>query len=137
VRINYFDAEGQKFRSQNLRLAIKSLQMINHKSFYYWNVSLVISLDSRLMKPQMKFNPSSCIFYKKLVNTLTPTLFQSKSFSFRVPTSHSPERNAKLAIRPKKTIKNIFVLIPVMKENKWYVNCLWFFFPSHNEHSES
>ena len=107
--------------------------MIIHKLFYYWNVSLICSLDSRLMKPQMKYNPVSgfinCIFYRNFVNTLTPTLFKSKSFSFRVPKSHSPERNAKLAIRPKNTNNNILVLIPEMKENKWYTNCFWIFFP--------
>ena len=63
------------------------------------------------------------------METPTSTLFQSKSFSFRVPTSHSAQSNVKLAIRPKKIINNILVLIPVMNENKWYVNCLWPFLP--------
>jgi len=70
----------------------------------------------------MKYNSSSgftsSLFHRKLVNTLTPTLFQSKSLSFTVPTLHSPESNVKLAIKPKKIISNILVLIPVMKENK-------------------
>jgi len=85
------------------------------------------------MKSQKKYNPSSgfiiCIFYRTLANTLTPTLFKSKSFSFRVPKSHSAQSNVKLAIRPKKIISNMLVLIPVIKENKWYVNCFWIFFP--------
>jgi hypothetical protein len=34
-----------------------------------------------------------------------------------------------LAIRPKKTISNMLVLIPVNNENKWLVNYLYTFFP--------
>jgi len=64
------------------------------------------------------------------VNTPTPTLFESKSVSFGVPTSHSAQSNVKLAIRPKKIINNMLGLIPEMKENKRYVNCLWPFLPS-------
>jgi len=87
-----------------------------------------LSINETTNEIQSNSGIISCIFYRNLVNTLTPTLFQSKSFSFRVPKSHSPERNATLAIRPKKTNNNISVLIPVMKENKWYVNCFWIFF---------
>ena len=97
------------------------------------NYRLICFIESSLMEPQLKYNPISsffnCLFYRKLVNTLTPTLFQSKSFSFRVPTSQSPASNVNLAIRPKKIISSMLVLIPVINENKWYVICLCSSFP--------
>jgi hypothetical protein len=67
--------------------------------------------------------------YSKHVNILTPTLVQSKSFGFWVPTSQSPETDVNLAIRPKKIISNVLVFIPAIHENKWYVNCLCPIFP--------
>jgi hypothetical protein len=61
--------------------------------------------------------------YSEHVNTLVPTLVQSKSFSVGV-TSQSPETKANLAIRPKKIISSILVSIPVIHKNKLYVNFL-------------
>jgi len=55
---------------------------------------------------------SAC--YRKHISKIIPTLFQSKSFTFRVPKSHSLETNANLAIRPKMIISSVLVLIPVI-----------------------
>jgi hypothetical protein len=46
-----------------------------------------------------------------------------------VPMSHWPETHVNLAIRPTKAIISMLVLIPVINENKWYVNYLCPFFP--------
>jgi hypothetical protein len=77
------------------------------------------------------------VCYNKRVNTPILTLVKLKSFIGRGPKSHSAETNADLAIRPNKIYSNMFVLISVINENKWYVN--FFFapsFPSHSEHSD-
>jgi hypothetical protein len=63
------------------------------------------------------------------IRIITPTLIQSKSFIGRVPKSQSAETNVNLAIRPNKIISNMLVLIPVINENKWHVNCVCLFFP--------
>ena len=65
----------------------------------------------------------------KCVNNLILTLVASKSSIPWVPKSHSPETNAILAIRHKKIIKRMFVLIPVIHEDKCYINCLGPFLP--------
>ena len=67
--------------------------------------------------------------YRKRVDTLTATLFQLKSFSFRDPISQSQLINVNLATRPQKIISSMLVLIPLIHENKWYVNWLRPFFP--------
>jgi hypothetical protein len=46
------------------------------------------------------------------VNTLIPTLYQSKLLSGRYPPSQSPETDVNVAIRPNKIISSILVLIP-------------------------
>jgi hypothetical protein len=61
---------------------------------------------------------------RKYVSTLLPTLFQLKSFPIRVPGTQSHETNANFAIKPKMIITNILVSIPVIHENKWWVNFL-------------
>ena len=65
----------------------------------------------------------------EIMSHTIPTLLQSKSFIFGIPRSQSLEPNANLAIRPKQIISNILVLIPVINEIKWYINCLCTFFP--------
>ena len=65
----------------------------------------------------------------KLLTQAIPTVEKSKFVTFRDPTSQSPETTANLANRPKKIISNMLVSIPVINENKWYVNYLYPFFP--------
>jgi hypothetical protein len=57
------------------------------------------------------------ICHRNYIGTIIPTLYQSKSFPFRVPWSQSLETNPNLAIKPKMIIINMFVLIPVIHEN--------------------
>jgi hypothetical protein len=61
---------------------------------------------------------------RKRVNTLIPTLVQSKSLSFQIP-KVVVARNQKT----KKLNSSILVLIPVINADKWYVNCRCPFFP--------
>ena len=67
--------------------------------------------------------------YSKHVNTLTPTLFQSKSSNFGGATSLASESNAELAISAKKIISIMLTPIPVIHETHWYVNSICHFFP--------
>jgi hypothetical protein len=62
--------------------------------------------------------------YSKHVNTVLPTLVQSKSLSCRFPTSQSPVTDVNMSIRPKKIVSSMLVLIPIINEKKWCVNCL-------------
>ena len=66
---------------------------------------------------------------RKRVNTLIPTWSQSKLFTSWVPTLQPSQTDANVAIRPKKIISNMLVLIPEINESNWYVNYLCPFFP--------
>ena len=96
--------------------------------------SLICCIESSLMEPQMKCNALTEVFtatcYRNRVNTLMCSLFQSKSFPSRVPNSQSPETETEVGIRHEKIIYSTLDLIPVIHENKWYVNslCPWFQF---------
>ena len=76
----------------------------------------------------------SAACYKKRVNTQTPTLDQSKLFSFKVPKSQSQQANSNLGIRPKRISTRMMFLLLVIAEYKRYVNCLAPSSPSHIEH---
>jgi len=67
--------------------------------------------------------------YSKHVNTLVPTLFQSKLSNFGGEASFASERNAELAISATKIISIMLATIPVIHETHWYVNSLCPFFP--------
>ena len=79
----------------------------------------------------------SAACYKKRVNTQTPTLDQSKSFSFKVSKSQLQQANSNLAIRPKMLSTRMTFLLLVIAEYKRYVNCLAPSSPSHSEHSDA
>jgi len=49
---------------------------------------------------------------------IIPTLVKSKFFKTGLPTTHSPETDINLAVRPKKIISSMLVLIPAIYENK-------------------
>jgi len=96
--------------------------------------SLIRSIDRELVNgtkndiyKQAAVLTADC--YSRHVNTLIPTLFQSKLFNVGVPTLHVPETNAELAISAKKTISTMLATIPVIHETHWYVNSLCSFFP--------
>jgi len=67
--------------------------------------------------------------YSKHVNTLIPTLFQSKSTTIWGATPLASESNAELAISATKIISSMLAPIPVIHETHWYVNSLCPFFP--------
>jgi len=67
--------------------------------------------------------------YIKRINTLIPTLSQSKSFKFWGPRSDAPETNAELANSARKIISSMLAPIPVIHTTHWYVNSLCPFFP--------
>jgi hypothetical protein len=84
------------------------------------------------MEPRMKYKGKQQ--FKKIcfgnpINTLIPTLFQSKFSTSVIPKSQPSQNNTPLAIRHKTKNRSMLVFIPVIHENKWYVNCLCSFFP--------
>jgi hypothetical protein len=88
-----------------------------------------------MYKTQAEVLKAAC--FRNRVNTIIHTLYQSKFFTFWVPTSHSLETDVNLAIRPKTIISNILVSIPVTHKNKLHVNCFCPFSSSHSEHSNT
>jgi hypothetical protein len=66
-----------------------------------------------------------------------PTSFQLRIVTFKVPTWQPSQNNTKLAIKHKDITSSILVLIPVIHENKWYLNCLTPSFPLHSELSDA
>ena len=75
--------------------------------------------------------------YIKRINTLIPTLSQSKSFKFWGPRSDAPETNAELANSARKIISSMLAPIPVIHTTHWYVNSFAPSFPSHSEHCDA
>jgi len=109
-------------------------KVIIHKSFNYSNVQsdtlcwqTVGNGTKNEIYKQTAVLTADC--YSKHVNTLIPTLFQSKLSNFGGATSHAPESNAELAISPTKIISIMLAPIPLIHETHWYVNPLCPFFP--------
>jgi hypothetical protein len=83
--------------------------------------SLIRSIDRQLVNGtkneiyrQAAVLTADC--YSKRVNTLIPTLFQSKLFNVGVPRSHASESNAELTISAKKIISSMLAPIPLIHE---------------------
>jgi len=55
------------------------------------------------------FDKSTLDYFRVAAQTLIPTLFQSKIFCVKFPTSQSPETEVNLAIRPRKIISSMLV----------------------------
>ena len=88
-------------------------QFINGTTNETWTQAAVLTAD----------------YFRNCVNTVIPTWFQSKLFTSEVPTSQQSQTDANVAIRPKKIISNMLVLIPVIHGKKWFVSSLSFFYP--------
>jgi len=95
----------------------KIILSINHSIARTY--SLIRSIDRQLVNgtkneiyKQAAVLTADC--YSKHVNTLIPTLFQSKLSNFGGPTSHASEANAELAISAKKIISSMLAPIPVI-----------------------
>jgi hypothetical protein len=56
--------------------------------------------------------------FRERVKVIIPTLVKSKFFKTGIPTTQSPETDVNLAVRHKKIISSMLVLIPVIHENK-------------------
>ena len=73
------------------------------------------------MKQQLKYKTQAAIpnaaCFRNCVNTLIPTLFQF-TFTFWGPTTQLPEADVSWAIRLKKIISSILVLISVIHGKK-------------------
>jgi hypothetical protein len=78
-----------------------------------------------MYKTQTEVLKAAC--FRNPVNKVIHTLYQSKFFTYWVPTSHS-ENDVNLAIRAKIIISNILFSIPVTHENNLHINCLCPFF---------
>ena len=96
--------------------------------------SLIRSIDRQLVNgTKNKIYKQAAVFtadcYSRHVNTLTPTLFQSKLSNFGGATSLASESNAELAISATKIISIMFAPIPAIHETHFYVNSLCPFFP--------
>jgi len=79
----------------------------------------------------------TAVCYRKYVNTLILTLFQSKSSNFWVPWSQSPQTNTNKAITLKIIISSMLVLVPAIHVND-NVNCNYQnSSPSRSEHSDT
>jgi len=66
-------------------------------------------------KTQAAVLTSAC--FRDYFKAITPTLIKSKFFKTGVSTTQSPETDVNLAVRPKKIISSMLVLIPVINEN--------------------
>jgi len=81
----------------------------------------------------MKYKTKAAVLkaacFSNPVYTVMPTRFQSKLFTSEVPTSQPSLTEANLAIRPKKIISSMLVLIPVSNGKKLYVSYRFPFSP--------
>jgi len=96
--------------------------------------SLIHSVDRQLVNEtkneiQKKAAVLTADCYSTQLNTLIPTLLNSKLFNVGDPRVHAPANNAELAISATKIISNMLAPIPVIHETHWYVNSLCPFFP--------
>jgi hypothetical protein len=106
-----------------------------HRSFNNSKVLSVICCNkSSLMDPWIhRYNinaESSFVIWcvENCINTPIPTWFQTKLFTPQLPTSQPLQSNASFAIRHKNIMISMLVLIPVINQNKRYVNCVCPFF---------
>ena len=103
----------------------------NYPNSFNYSIILFLRLRFRYWKHKWNINPNSSFnsCFMKLVNTPIPTFIKLNLLTFEIPTSQPPESIVKLAISPKKIISSILILIPEIHDKKWYVNCLYPFFP--------
>ena len=76
----------------------------------------------------------TAVCYRMYVNTLIPTLFQTKSFNFWFLWSQSPETTANIAITLRTIIGSMLVLVPAIHVNDMQI-AFTSSSPSHSEHS--
>jgi len=107
--------------------------VIIHKSFNYLNLqSDTLYWQTVGNGTKNKIYKQAAVFtadcYSKHVNTLIPTLVQSKLSNFGGATLLASESNAELAISATKIISIMLAPIPVIHTTHWYVNFLCPFF---------
>ena len=94
--------------------------------------SVNVTINETLNKAEVL----TAVSYRKYVNTLIPTLFQSKSSNFWVPWSQSPQTNANRTITLKKILSSMLVLVPAIHVNDMQIAIINSS-PSHSEHSDT